>query len=112
VVQFARGHHDNVPAHSAFQVNEFLAKKNITAVEHAPYLPDLAASDFFLFPRIKNTLKGEHFDDIDESKSNTAIDLNGISEDDFQACFQSRKTCMQRCVHAEGDYFESDHIQL
>jgi histone-lysine N-methyltransferase SETMAR len=43
-------HHDNVPAHSAFRIKEFLAKKNITVVEHAPYSPDLAPSDFFLFP--------------------------------------------------------------
>jgi histone-lysine N-methyltransferase SETMAR len=81
-------------------------------VENAPYSTDLAPSDFFLFPRIKNMLKGEHFDDNDEIKSNTAITLNGISENDFQACFQSWKTCMQRCVHAEGDYSEGDHIQL
>jgi hypothetical protein len=107
-----RLHHDNAPASSAFRVKEFLAKKNITIVEHAPYSPDLAPSDFFLFPRIKNTLKGEHFDDIDEIKSNTAIALNGISENDFHTCFQSWKTRMQRCVHAEVDNFEGDHIQL
>jgi transposase len=96
-----RLHHDNASAHSVFQVKEFLAKKNITVVEHAPYLPDLAPSDFFLIPRIKNTVKGEHFDDVDEIKCNTAIALNGISENDFQACFQSWETCMQQCVHAE-----------
>jgi transposase len=112
MAQFARMHHDNAPAHSVFRVKEFLAKKNVTVVEHAPYSPDLAPSDFFLFPRIKIMLKGEHFDDIDDIKSNTTITLNGISENDFQACFQSRKTCMQRRVHAEGDYFEGDRIKL
>jgi histone-lysine N-methyltransferase SETMAR len=105
-------HHDNAPARSAFQVKEFLAKKNITVVEHPHYSPDLASSDFFLFPWIKNALKGEHFDETDEIKSNTAIALNEISENDFQACFQSWKTRMQRCVLAEGDYFEGGHIQL
>jgi hypothetical protein len=107
-----RFHHNNAPALSAFQVKGFLAKKNITVVEHPPHSPDLAPSGFFLFPQIKNMFKGEHFNDIEEIKSNTAIALNGISENDFQACFQSLKTCMQRCVHAEGDYFEGDHIQL
>jgi histone-lysine N-methyltransferase SETMAR len=81
-------------------------------VEHPHYSLDLAPSDFFLFPRIKNILKGEHFDDTDEIKSNMAIALNGILESDFQACFQSWKARMQRCVHAVGDYFEGDHIQL
>jgi hypothetical protein len=57
-------------------------------------------------------LKGEDFDDVDEIKSNTAIALNGILENYFQACFQSWKIRMLRCVHAEGDYFEGDHIQF
>jgi histone-lysine N-methyltransferase SETMAR len=86
-----------------------LDKKNITVVEHPPYSPDLAPQRLLSLPRIKNLLKGEHFDDIDEIKSNTAIALNGISENNFQVCFQSR---MQWCVHAEGDYFKGDHIQL
>jgi hypothetical protein len=85
-------HHDNAPTHSAFRVKELLAKKNITVLEYPPYLLDLAPSNFFLFPRIKNTLKGEHFDNADEIKSNTAIALNQILENDFQACFQSWKT--------------------
>jgi hypothetical protein len=65
-------------------------------VEHAPYSPDLAPSDFFLFPRIKNMLKGEHFDDIDEIKSNTAIALNGISESDL---FHVESTYKMVTVH-------------
>jgi hypothetical protein len=75
-----------------------LAKKNITAVEHPPHKPDLFPSVSFLFPRIKNTLKGEHFDDIDEIKSNMVIALNGISGNDFQACFQSWKTHATVCT--------------
>jgi hypothetical protein len=86
-----RLHHDNAPAHYAFR-----AKRNITVVEHAHCSPDLAPSDIFLFPRINNTLKGEHFDDIEEIKSNTAIALNGISENDFRACFQSSETRTQK----------------
>jgi transposase len=107
-----RLHHDNAPAHSAFRVKEFLAKKNITAVEHPPYLPDLAPIDFFLFPQIKKPIKGEHIDNIDKIKSNMAISLNGILKNYFQACIQSWKTCMQWCIHVEGDYFEADRIQL
>jgi hypothetical protein len=32
-------------------VREFLASKQITVQEHLPYSPDLAPSDFFLFPK-------------------------------------------------------------
>jgi len=47
-------------------VREFLATKQITVLEHSTYSPDLAPSDFFLFPKIKEILKGRHFDDIDD----------------------------------------------
>jgi len=45
---------------------EFLATKQITVLEHPAYSPDLAPSDFFMFPKIKEILKGRHFDDIDD----------------------------------------------
>jgi hypothetical protein len=45
-------------------VREFLASKQITVLEHPPYSLDLAQNDFFLFPKIKEILKGRHFDDM------------------------------------------------
>ena len=35
-------------------------------VPHPPYSPDLAPSDFWLFPNLKETLKGQHFLSDDE----------------------------------------------
>jgi len=64
-------HHDNAPAHMALTVREFLATKQINVLEQPAYSPDLAPSDFFLFPKIKEILKGRHFDDTDDSRSNT-----------------------------------------
>ena len=53
-------HHDNAPAHTALSVRVFLATKQITVLEHPAYSPDLAPSEFFLFPKIKEILKGRH----------------------------------------------------
>jgi transposase len=39
-------HHGNVPAHKAFSVKQFLARKLITKMEFRPYSPDLALNDF------------------------------------------------------------------
>jgi hypothetical protein len=33
-------HHDSAPAHDVLSVHEFLAKKSITKMNHAPYSPD------------------------------------------------------------------------
>ena len=49
---------------------EFLATKQITLLEHLAYSPDLAPNDFFMSPKIKEILKGRHFDDIDDIKRN------------------------------------------
>jgi len=67
---------------------EFLATKQITVLEHPAYLPDLAPSDFFLFPEIKEILKGRHFDDIDDIRSNTTAALKAIPQNQFQNCFE------------------------
>jgi hypothetical protein len=42
-------HHDNVPAHKALSVKQFLTKNSMTQLLHLPYSPDLTLCDFFLF---------------------------------------------------------------
>jgi hypothetical protein len=59
-------HHDSAPRHAALSDREFLAKHSILVVPHPPYSPDLAPCDFFLFPRLKSTLKGKRFQDVAE----------------------------------------------
>jgi len=81
-------HHDSAPADTAMSVREFLATKQITVLEHPAYSPDLAHSDFFVFPKIKEILKGRHFDDIDDARINTKAALKAISQNQFQNCFE------------------------
>ena len=62
---------------------EFLATKQITVLEHPAYSPDLAPIVFFLFPKIKEILKGKHFDDIDDIRNNTTATLKAIPQNHF-----------------------------
>ena len=57
------------------------AHRRTKTKEHPAYSPDLAPSDFFLFPKIKEILKGRHFDDI---RSNTTAALKAIPQNQFQ----------------------------
>jgi hypothetical protein len=50
-------HHDNAPDHASLLICNYLAKHQTSVVLHPPSSPDLASADFFLFPKIKNTLK-------------------------------------------------------
>jgi len=63
---------------ASIRAAKFLATKQITVLEHPAYSPDLAPSDFFLFPKIEEILKGRHFDDIDDIRSNTTAALKAI----------------------------------
>jgi hypothetical protein len=88
---------------------EFLATKQIILLEHPAYSPDLAPSDFFLFPKIKEILKGRHFDDIDEIRSSTTAALKAIPQNQFQNCSEGWTRGWHRCIASQGEYFEGDH---
>ena len=36
-----------------------------------PYSPNFAQSDFFVFPQLKEVLKGQHFADVEEVRQKT-----------------------------------------
>ena len=76
-------HHDNAPAHSSFLVRKFLVKNKMTVVPQPPYSPDLAPADFFLFPKLKSTLKGRRFDTFNEIQKNSTKELFAIPKEAF-----------------------------
>jgi hypothetical protein len=49
--------HYNAPAHKVLSLKQFLAQKSIANMEHPPFHPYLAPSDFWLFTKIKPTQK-------------------------------------------------------
>ena len=101
-------HHDNAPAHTSLVVREFLTKNNITTVPHPDYSPDLASCDFYVFPKMKLWLKGWHFVSTEEIQAESQQVLNTLMPADFNECFQKWQNHWDRCIHAQGDYFEGD----
>ena len=67
---------------------EFLVTKQTTVLEQHVYSPDLAPSDFFLLPKIKEILKGSYFDDTDDIRCNRTAALKAIPQHHFQNCFE------------------------
>jgi hypothetical protein len=68
-------HHDNAPAHKTFSVKQFLAQKSITEMKHPRPLfsPDLTPNDFWLFQKIKSSLKGRRCQDIEDIQGNVTL---------------------------------------
>jgi hypothetical protein len=70
----------NIQAHSSFLVRNFLEKNERTVVPQPHYSPDLTPADFFLFLKLKSTLKGLSFDTFDEIQKNSTKNLFGVPE--------------------------------
>jgi len=101
-------HDDNAPSHRALVTREFLTHNSIITLPHPPYLPDSAPCDFFLFPKMKLQLKGRRFDRVEEIQRESQNVLGTLREQDFQRAFQQWQRLWDRCVAAQGDYFEGD----
>jgi histone-lysine N-methyltransferase SETMAR len=54
-------HQDNAPAHKSVLAMGKLRDLLDELLEHPPYFPDLAPSDFYLFPKLKLFLAGQRF---------------------------------------------------
>jgi len=103
-------HHENAPAHTALSIREFLVKKNIPVLPHPPYSPDLAPYDFYLFPKLKLKLKGHHFRTMENIQKTVADELQTLTANDFQYCYDQWKKCWNCCVTSQGSYFEGDNL--
>jgi histone-lysine N-methyltransferase SETMAR len=75
--------HDNAPAYPSLRVSRFLAGKGISAMDHPPCSPELAPSDFWLFPNLKSVLKGKRFSDVEDMKSSVKENVDRYSSSGF-----------------------------
>ena len=71
-----------------------------TILPHCPYSPDVAPSDFCLFPK----LRGSRYDTIEEMKEAVTKVIDTLTQGVFQKLLER----YNKCIAAEGDYFDGD----
>ena len=85
--------HDNAAAHQALATRKKLAYLGFQCLDHPPYSPDLALSDYHLFPGLKKRLKNRHFSSDPEVIAAAETWLDGqISEFFFEWLAKVRVT--------------------
>jgi transposase len=94
-------------SHTSVLTQQFLAKYKTAGIPHPSYFPDLAPCDF-LFPKMKLKLKGRRFDTIEEIQAESQRVLDTLTDKDFQEAFQKWRRRWDLCLHAGGNYFESN----
>jgi histone-lysine N-methyltransferase SETMAR len=90
--QLARGvllHHDNARPHTARATQKRIQELQWELLEHPPYSPDLAPSDFHLFGLLKHHLGGKCFADDEEVEMEVRKWLRQQSKDFYAAGFDA-----------------------
>ena len=79
----------------------------IKAVSQPPYSQDLAPCDFWLFPKLKEKLRGFRYETLEEMKEAVTKLIDTLTQGDFHGAFQKLLE-RYKCITAGGDYFEGD----
>ncbi|GFV37902.1 putative mariner transposase [Trichonephila clavipes] len=59
-----------------------------------------------------NHLKGHHFGTLENIQTAVTDQLKAIPISEFHQCYEEWKKLLQRCVAAEGSYFEADNVEF
>ena len=98
--------HDNAPAHTSSIAKAAVSVAGFRKLLHPAYSPDLAPSDFHLFPHLKRALRGQRFD-TDEALMDAATAwFEGCSMQFFQSGIEALRSRCHKCILVKGDYEE------
>ncbi len=84
----------------------------MTMLHHLPYSPDLAPCDFFIFPKLKNALRGVRSVNIQQLQQNVHQSVRMIPQLDFESSLYALPERWMKCITAGGGYFEGRHYQV
>lgn len=99
-------HQDNARPHTARKTTEKIDQLRWKLISHPPYSPDLAPSDYALFPHMKSFLRGRRFNTRKELEAEANSVLKSIPPQWFQQNIRKLEERWQKCVLLDGDYVE------
>ena len=73
-------HQENAPVHNSILVTNYLTKMGMKTVPYSPYSPDLAPCDFWLFPKLKENLRGCRYETTEETKGHWHAHTRGLPQ--------------------------------
>ncbi len=97
---------DNAPAHTSAVGQAAIRESGFVQLEHPPYSPDLAPSDYYLFRLMKKDLRGRRFAD-DETLTTTVGEwFETRPEGFYRRGLEDLPVRWNKCIAHQGVYFE------
>ena len=98
--------HDNAPSHRSLKSQAKLNELRFEMLPHPPYSPDLAPSDYYLFPNLKRWLQGKRFTSNEQVELETDGYFAELSKSYYTKGIEMLKDRWTKCIELKGDYVE------
>jgi histone-lysine N-methyltransferase SETMAR len=92
--------------HTSAATTDAIARLGLTVLSHPVYSSDLAPSNFHLFPKLKDDLRGQNFSSAKEVKVAVRQWFREKEKDFLKNGIQKLVECWQKCFGIGGDYVE------
>jgi len=99
-------HQDNAPAHKSVLTMAKFNELKYELLEHPPYSPDLAPSDYYLFRNLKQFVRGKRFSSNEEAISVVEQYFAELPENHYRDGINLLQDHWNKCIEVEGDYIE------
>ena len=96
--------HDNARPHSAEKTRLKVDELGLELIQHPPYSPDLAPSDFFLFRNFKNFLRGKSYRSRDEVIAASQDYFESKDESYYTRGIDQLPARMKQVLDLSGEY--------
>lgn len=97
---------DNAAPHRKREVLDAMDAWGWEILPHPPYSPDLSPCDFFLFPRIKEPMRGRRFNTEEEVNQAFKDGITLMTKSGVQAGIDDLVQRWERCLELDGEYVE------
>jgi len=98
--------HDNARVHTCKTSKDTIMTCGYELIPHAPYSPDLAPSDYYLFPNLKNDKRSIEFESDNEVQEWVKRWIGSKSEDFFAKGIDGLLPRLEECIALRGNYLE------
>ena len=101
----------NARVHNCKVAMDAVERNGNELIQHPSHSPDLAPSDFFLFPNLKKDIRGCHFRS-DEVVTAVEEWVNGKDPDFYSSGTMALEHPWSKCITLEGNYIENEEADL
>ena len=101
---------DSARVHTCKIAMDAVERNGYKLILHRTYSPDLAPSDYFLFPNLKKDIRGRHFWSNEEVVA--AVEVRDKDPGFFSSGLMALEHRWSKCIILEGNYIGKEEIDL